>query len=204
LGRLIAYDGATEDIYYTNPLSYIETTMQGGTEIAEIYEAYWEVGQQPVELGTYSAVIVNQVGSGRVVYFAGQLDVMHQSRANSALALRMWENAVDWVTLGQDVVHVNSPEHVYLNLTTSNDGDNRALHLLNCNSKMNEQGAFRIAKVSQIRDLLVTVQNPAGKAPLDLKMMTTGQSLGFSNNGDSITFSVPVVDEFESVLIEYQ
>ena len=97
---------------------------------------------------------------------------------------------------------MEGPACIVTNLTEK--GNKRALHLINYSGDNFESPVRRIEWVAPIYDLKVRIAIPDGKKLKKVSLLTTGKRIRFKTNGEPITVTIPKMEEYECILLEYK
>lgn len=145
-------------------------------------------------------LMTQRIGSGSLVYFPWEPDRigfhfgLRDPMRLLAAALRAAPRTPDLVT-----VH-----GVGLVDTSVMDGDaGRVLHLVNFNSASGVRSPHRraVEDIVPLHGLRIDLRLPQGSRCVGVEAVTAGQVLPFSTDGGRVQFTLPVLTEFESLLV---
>jgi hypothetical protein len=188
----------------TNEPLVLTSSLKGGKVIADIYVVTWEEFGTPLLLpegGRPTGIVTSSYGKGRVVYMAPALDLLYRIRG-FRLVRKLISNAVDWVTKNENPLQTNAPNCVITNLTE--EGDTRALHLINYTGNMHENPAYKVEWVAPLSDILINARNPTGKKLLKVKLLTSDKEISFEREGNYATIKLPKLDLYECIILQYK
>ena len=167
-----ARDGATPVLRFTKPL-------RGS------YDGVPVVSDDP-------ALLVHEYGKGRAIYFAGDLgNAMNSFRLPESL--RLIRNAVTMLA-PPSVTLENAPASVEVVLRSQTN--RRLLHLINFTGEMIRP----MERVIPLRDVRVTLSDGGGVTRV--RTLIGGKELDHRKAGSTLVFTLPVVEEYEVVVIE--
>ena len=207
-GKRIAYD------YVFSPAAHYEyaevEALDGADIIADtklvVDDPRWVIQGQGVVMPPYTletvspAIVASTYGKGRVVYIAPALERLYYSRG-FATVRKVFANAIEW-TSGRELYDVEGPACIVTNLTEK--GNKRALHLINYSGDNFESPMRRIEWVAPIYNLKVKIKNPDGKKLKKASLLTTGKKIKFKRNGDHITVTIPKMEVYECIMLDYK
>jgi hypothetical protein len=138
------------------------------------------------------AVVIRETGRSRRVYFPGDV-ARTMWRSGSTDLSRLLQNAVRWVTGGAQPVTVAGDGLVELFAWETQAG--LALHVLNYTNPAVHRGLIR--KFYPIGAQRVTLALPAGRRVARLELLCAGTEIPFEAKGNSVSFVIPKVVDYE-------
>jgi hypothetical protein len=178
------------------PLAFIppvESEVGSGTSVPEFNK---------VDCVTHtSLVFTRKVGRGSLVYFPWQPDKM-AFRYGLKDHFKLLCNALRMAPGWQDQVRVEAPGLLDTSLMAA-DG-RLVLHLVNLSAPNVVFSTHRriMEEILPIHDVKVTVRLPDGRRCKTARAAVAGQAVTTSQDGQWLTFSLPRLNEFESILLE--
>lgn len=185
--------------------------LDGAEIIADIQYAEddpeWRKDGEKIFVGPYvlrdgpASIVANTYGKGRVVYIAPALEMLYDVRGFSTVR-KVLSNAVQWAAGGERVLDIKGSYAIVANLTEKDD--KRALHLINYTGNINEKGMYKIEVVAPLYDIQATIKNPDGKKLKKATLLTTGKKIKFKKSGDYATVTIPKIEVYECIMLDYK
>jgi hypothetical protein len=149
-------------------------------------------------------VLTRRVGRGGFVYFPWEPDRIgfHFGIRDP---MRLLSSALRSARQAPDLVRIEGAG--LLDVSVMDDKDSRAVHLVNFNSSGGIKSGHRraVEEVIALHGLRVTVTLPHARRCRRVRLAVAGREVDFSSNTDgSVQFDVPVLNEFESVVIQHE
>jgi hypothetical protein len=117
-----------------------------------------------------AAATTHEVGSGRVVYFASQVDRLYWLLRHPDLA-RLLRNAVAWAGRDGLSFELLRPRTVSLTARRQREHNRIVLHLINAT------GAFPFEEIAPVENLVIRVHGAGGKAPAGVHAAMSNRDL---------------------------
>jgi hypothetical protein len=143
------------------------------------------------------AVVTHCVGKGRVVYLPGRLDAAQCETLNPATE-RLFADAVQWLARGELPVRVEASGIVGVSLYQQ--PQRYLLHLLN----QQRDSLDRREDCPPILDVAIHVQLPPGAHAANVRALWSDKRLSHEQHGEIVTVRLPILDEYELLVIDWQ
>ncbi len=161
------------------------------------------------------SIVVNKYGTGRSIYFAGQIG-RHYWRAGLPEYMKLIINSIKY--LGGDLpIEINAPETIAVE--TYKQGDRIIIHLLNhtYNQRIQSTGIGKTRQPLPPYSSTESVHPPKQVIPISnitITLKTNGETgyniflplrntyLDYTIENDRLTFKLPVLNEYEAIVIE--
>jgi len=153
--------------------------------------------------GRPPGIVANSFGKGKVVYFAPAVGKAYCRWANELLRVLI-ANAVRWVSDGQEPFAIEAPNCVIAHMTEERGGIHRLLHLINYTGNRHENSARRVHYVPPIENIPIKVRIPEGHSVRSVSVLNTGDDIRFRKENESVSFVLPRLGLFASVLISLE
>lgn len=149
----------------------------------------------PVE-SALPVVAAHEYGRGRSVFFPGQTDLLFAADGHPDYGVLL-RNAVAWAAGdgAEPLVETDAPAAVHVGVTRHRTG-RLMVHLLNyC-------GGYRrpITATRRVEDVSVRLRCAA--APSSARLLRDGTEVALKTEAGAVRFTVPVVDDYEAVILE--
>jgi hypothetical protein len=139
------------------------------------------------------AAVFRENGSSRVAYFAGDVDRTFWVSGNDDLG-RVIHNAIRWLLRGRNTP-VNVTGNGLVEMFAWETEPGYALHVLNYTNPNTMRGPYR--RFHPIGAQLVEFQT---KRPIkSVRALKKGVSLSFHQEGESVSFEIPAVEDYEVI-----
>jgi hypothetical protein len=137
-------------------------------------------------------LVVKEVGSGRLVYFAGDIERTSWQSGNKDLSLLL-QNAIRWVSKNEAPVKIEGKGLIENFAWETQAGF--ALHVLNYTNP----GAFKgyIREFYPIGEQVVTMKIPAGRRVSRVELLRAGKDVPFQRVAGGVQFRIPSVLDYE-------
>ena len=178
----------TEPLVHNEP--HIATEPDGGVSLGQVVGP--DTRGKPVP-----AVVVNQYGSGRVVYVGGRLDAIQCDSPTAAIE-RLFAGAVRWAAGGHAPVDVKAPAPIAV--TLFDQPDRRVLHLVS----LNGDTQYKHDRIEPIENVGVELEVPSGRRVKQLRRLWDKADVPFQANGNRIAFKLDRIGEYEVVAVELE
>jgi hypothetical protein len=142
-------------------------------------------------------VFLRQIGSGRVVYFPGDLERTYWQSMLPDLGTLL-RNAVEWAVNEEHPVKVAGPG--ILDVVAWRQEGSMTIHMVNLTNPMMLRAAFR--ELLPVGEQKVSVRVPAGQTPHRVRRLVDGGTVPAAQSGGWITFTVPSILDHEVVAID--
>jgi hypothetical protein len=142
-------------------------------------------------------VYLHQAGSGRVVYFPGDIDrtFWQVLSVDHGMLLR---NAVDWATNEPPFVTIEGKG--ILDVAVWEQKDSMTVHLVNLTNPMMIKGPVR--EIIPISCQKASIGIPAGRRVSNVHLLVGGRDIPFHTEGPTVSFEVPSINLHEVVAID--
>ncbi len=150
-----------------------------------------------VEKTDIPEVYLRQIGSGRVVYFPGDIDRTFWEVLSPDHG-KLLANAVDWATDGERLVTVTGPG--VLDVTVWRQKESMTVHLVNLTNPMMMKGPFR--EVFPVGPLRVRLRLPTGRRARNVQLLVGESAPQVEQTGGYLSLTVPSVAIHEVVAVD--
>jgi hypothetical protein len=138
------------------------------------------------------AVVVKDAGASRLVYFPSDIERTSWRTGNTDLS-RLLQNSVRWVTKGETPVLIKGDGVIESFAWETEAGF--ALHILNYTNPNMHKGWIR--DFFPIGEQRVTMTLPDGRKVSRVELLRAEKETGFSQKGNTVTFLVPSIIDYE-------
>ena len=143
-------------------------------------------------------VYLERIGSGRAVYFPGDIDRTFWDVLNVDHA-RLLRNAVEWVTNEAPIVTVEGKG--ILDLAVWEQTSSMTLHLVNLTNPMMLKGPVR--EIDPISGQRVSLRIPEGRHVSRVHLLVAARDVPYRTERDSIYFETPAIGLHEVVAVDF-
>jgi hypothetical protein len=147
------------------------------------------------------AVVVNEYGSGRVVYIPSRLASIQCEKLTPATE-RLFANAVKWVAGGKLPVEIEAAATVGVTLFDQYDRPEqparRLLHLVNHNA----DSIKSYDHIDPIKGIDIEMRIPSGRRVMKLHRLWDKANVAFQVDRDLIKFKLGQLGEYEVIVVE--
>jgi len=143
-------------------------------------------------------VYLERIGSGRAVYFPGDIDRTFWDVINVDHA-RLLRNAVEWVTNEAPIVTVEGKG--ILDLAVWEQTSSMTLHLVNLTNPMMLKGPVR--EIDPISGQSVSLRIPEGRRVSRVHLLVAARDIPYRTERDSIYFETPAIGLHEVVAVDF-
>ncbi len=105
----------------------------------------FQMGNPPLELTRYPAILVSRFGKGRVVYFSGEVDSVYAQYGHPDYK-RLLANAIRWAAATRAPVEVDAPATVEIVVSKQTKENRLIIHLVNYTSVSAPWAKGRVAQ----------------------------------------------------------
>jgi Hypothetical glycosyl hydrolase 6/Beta-galactosidase trimerisation domain len=151
-----------------------------------------ELAYPPIMKTDIPDLVANEVGSSRLVYFAGDIERTAWQSGNKDLRLLL-QNAIRWVSKNEAPARINGKGLIEAFVWETQAGF--ALHILNYTNPAAFKGY--ISDFYPIGEQVVTMKLPVGRSISRVKLLKTGKDVPFRRVSGGIEFSIPSVLDYE-------
>jgi len=151
-----------------------------------------ELSYSPVDRTDEPAVVVRESGRSRLLYFPGDIERAAWRSGHTDLS-RLLQNSVAWLARGSSPVAVQGEGLVECFAWETTPG--YALHLLNYTNPNLHKGWLR--RHHRIGEQRVRLVLPAGRRLTRVELLRAERDIPFSQDGASVEFAVPGLDDYE-------
>jgi len=145
-------------------------------------------------------LVAGQYRKGRVVYFAGDLGDRYWQHPLPEYK-QLLANAAGWSSRNSIPVKLDAPETVEAVLTRQERENRILLHLINYTGEM----AVPMSRILPVHDVRVRLQKRAAKGAIRRAFcIGTGRRIRLETTSRSVTFTLPVLEDYEAICIELQ
>ena len=145
---------------------------------------------------TEPAAVFREIGKARVAYFAGDVDRTCWRSGNADLS-RLLQNAVNWVSRADPTVSVQGDGLIEAFAWETEPG--YALHLLNYTNPNATHGAIR--SIYALGSQHVRFQVDQARRIKTVRALRAATTLKFQQTGETISFDVPGIADYEVVAL---
>ena len=192
----------TEHVMYTKCLD--ARPLPGSTVLADVilpefyrsYQHFCSHAQAPSSGKVGSAAVVQ---NGSVIYFAHKIFDLYAEYAPRWVR-QLFANALE-LLLPEPLVRHNGPSTLVATLTDQEQENRRVLHLLHYIPVRRAAKLEIIEDVIPVHDIQVSVRVPRRVARV--ACCPAGDSLAFTEQGETVTFTVPRVAGHQMVALEF-
>jgi hypothetical protein len=141
-------------------------------------------------------LVAKEIGSSRLVYFAGDIERTAWQSGNKDLS-QLLQNAIRWVSKNDVPANIDGKGLIEIFAWETEAG--YAIHLLNYTNP----GAFKgyIREFYPIGPQTITMKIPAGRRVSRVELLRGGKDVPFHHVSDSIKFQVPSIVDYEIAAI---
>lgn len=220
----------TEGLYRQRPITcMLKQTLVESTGGAEVLgnvvfpyiewspDRYVSIHNNPPGVMTdRPAILVNQFGRGRAIYFSAQVGAMFATSSYWE-ARTLIANSVRWAATSAAPVEVDAPVCIELTTWDQADRNRRVIHLVNVQSDITRTvslkgevgGSHRenlhvIHEILPIFDLVLRFQVPAGKEISRVTMQPENVPLVIQTENDWKKVIVPKVHVHEAIVVDWK
>jgi len=187
--------GAAADAEVLRLIPPVEAAPGSGMSVPE-FNAAGRVEDIPL-------LLTQRIGEGSLVYFPWEPDRVgfHFGLRDP---MRLIVAAVQDARPGPELVEVQGKG--LIDVSVMDDAASRVLHLVNFNSSGGIRSEHRraVEEVIPLHGLQVCLRLPPGVRCRGVELAVAGEQLPFVAVEGSVRFTVPVLTEFESVLVRYE
>jgi hypothetical protein len=140
---------------------------------------------------------IRETGKGRVVYFPWDIDRTFWEIFSMDHG-KLLRNAVDWATNEPRPVTVTGQGIV--DVTLWRQKDSMTVHLVNLTNPMMMKGPIR--EFLPLPPQEVTVRLPAGRKPLQVKLLVSGRTVNVQQTGVELRLTIPALIDHEVIAID--
>jgi uncharacterized membrane protein len=161
------------------------------------------------------AIVANEYGKGRAVYFASQVGAMVATWSYWE-AKRLLANAVRWAASADAPVNVDAPLCIEVTAWDQVQEGRRVIHLVNVQSDIGRTVTIKggwgqparenlhvIQDILPVHDLTVHFRVPAGKQVKQVSLQPAGVVLNVTRDGNCISVAVPKIHIHGAVVINW-
>jgi len=142
------------------------------------------------------AVVLRESGSSRIAYFPGDIERTYWLTGHGDL-LRLLQNTIRWITHDERVVNVEGDGFIEMFAWETEPG--YAVHLLNYTNPDAHHGWLQTT--FPLGAQAVTMKLPTGVKAKSVELLKSGRSVALAQEGQSLRFTVPRVEDYEVAAI---
>ena len=151
-----------------------------------------ELAYPPVPHTDEPAVVLRELGAGRIAYFPGDIERTFWLTGHGDL-LRLLHNTIRWLTRDERVVDVEGDG--FIEMLAWETAPGYAVHLLNYTNP-NAHHCW-LDSVYPLGAQKVSMRLPSGVKVKSVQLLRGEQTVPFRLDGDVLRFTVPRVDDYE-------
>jgi Hypothetical glycosyl hydrolase 6/Beta-galactosidase trimerisation domain len=142
------------------------------------------------------AVVLRESGPSRFAWFPGDIERTYWLTGHGDL-LRLLHNTIRWITRDESIVHVDGDG--FIEMFAWETGPGYAVHLLNYTNPNAHHGWME--SVYPLGPQMVSMTLPAGVKVKSVELLSTGNTVPFRLEGETLRFTVPRVGDYEIAAI---
>ena len=155
-----------------------------------------ELAYPPISQSDEPAVVLREVGSSRVAYFAGDIERTYWLTGHGDL-LRLLHNTIRWITRNEQMVQVEGEGFIEMIGWETVAG--YAVHLLNYTNPNAHHGWMQ--SVYPLGPQTVRMKLPQRARVKSVELLRGRQSLPFNPSSEILQFTIPRVEDYEVAAI---
>jgi hypothetical protein len=155
-----------------------------------------ELAYPPVPRTDEPAVVLNETGTSRTVYFSGDIERSYWLTGHGDL-LRLLHNAIGWITRDERIVDVDGDG--FIEMFAWETGPGYAVHLLNYTNPDAQHGWIQTTYA--LGPQTVRMKLAHGVAVKSIELLRGGQDVSFSQKDRVLQFIIPRVEDYEVAAI---
>jgi hypothetical protein len=143
---------------------------------------------------SYPTIISGVFGKGRVVYFANSIEALAFTNGHEDYS-EIYKNALDYAAGGDDLVKVNAPRSVHVNVMVDQHDGNHLIAAL-----VNTTGTSQ-RPMKEVVSVPAEVRIPLRGRSLKSSKVLWGEGVKVSVEKDAVSITAPALGEFASIEI---
>jgi hypothetical protein len=155
-----------------------------------------ELAYPPVSHTDEPAVVLRETGSSRIAFFPGDIERTYWLTGHGDL-LRLMHNTLRWLTRDERIVHVEGDGFFEMLAWETTPG--YAIHLLNYTNPNAHHSWMQ--STYPLGPQTVSMKLPSGVKVKSVALLRSEQSVLFHLDGDTLRFTIPLVEDYEVAAI---
>ena len=155
-----------------------------------------ELAYPPVPRTDVPAVVLREMGPGRTIYFAGDIERTYWLTGHGDL-LQLLHNAINWITRDERILSVEGEGFIEMFCWETAPG--YAVHLLNYTNPNACHGWLQ--SIHPLGPQTVRMKLPQNLRVQSIELLQAAQTLPFDQRGELLQFTVPRITDYEVAAI---